>query len=192
MRGRTCDHVGVGRVDQPQAQREERRGLEHPLFKLLQGDGRIQELPSLLIGEVGVDELLRVRQEVEVVEPLGEGRQTETAGLRGTAAAAFPECKHQSLPTFSQNFDAPCRLVLLPSRRPAGTTALPEARRSTDDRISHPSGSGPAGSRCPYCGPAPPGTRCPPLCKHTPDGALGRVCFPKASTLSWLPQGLLD
>lgn len=69
----TCEDVGVAWLDQPQAHGEERRGLEHLLLKLLQGDGRLQQLPALLIGEVGVDELLRVGEEVEVVEPLGGG-----------------------------------------------------------------------------------------------------------------------
>lgn len=69
----TCEDVSVMRVIQPQSHLEERRGLEHPSFKLLQGDGRIQELPFLLIGEMRVYELLWVGEEIEIIEPSGGG-----------------------------------------------------------------------------------------------------------------------
>ncbi|TNN51998.1 hypothetical protein EYF80_037804 [Liparis tanakae] len=60
------------RLNQPEPQGEEGRGLEDPPLELLQGNGRLQELPPLLVGEVRLHEFLRVRQEIEIVEPCGQ------------------------------------------------------------------------------------------------------------------------
>lgn len=80
----TCGDVSVLRLEELQAQREEGRRLEHPPLELLQADGRVQELPLLLVREVRVDELVRVRQEVEVIEPAGardgDGVKVQTRG----------------------------------------------------------------------------------------------------------------
>jgi len=68
--------VAVLRLDKLQAQGEEHGGLEDPLLKVLPGHGLVQELPPLLVWEVGLYKVLRVGQEVEVVEP--SKRKTKT------------------------------------------------------------------------------------------------------------------
>lgn len=79
------------RLNQPEPHGEEGGRLKHPPLKLLQGDGHVQELPFLLIGEVRLDELLRVCEEVEIVEPWRQQMETAdrfeaklTAGVRRT------------------------------------------------------------------------------------------------------------
>lgn len=89
--GQTCDDVSLMWLDQLEPHGKEGRGLEDSSLKLLQSDGHVQELPFLLIGEVGIDELLRVREEIEIIKPWRQQMETAdwletelTAGLHST------------------------------------------------------------------------------------------------------------
>lgn len=65
--------MSVTRLNQLQPQAEEGRGLEDPPLKVLQAEGSVQQLPLPLVWEVGVYEVLRVGEEVEVIEPVWVG-----------------------------------------------------------------------------------------------------------------------
>lgn len=86
LEGQTCDDVSLMWLNQLEPHGKEGRGLEDSSLKLLQSDGHIQELPFLLIGEVGIDELLRVREEIEIIKPWRQ--QMETADWLETELAA--------------------------------------------------------------------------------------------------------